>query len=137
MDDHVGEVAFGSVVFPKRNGHAVHRFRHAFHLVSRSQIDIRIPFASLGLDSAAAVGISGDLEVWIGRRISPTVLYSYPTIESLASYLAEGTGDLAVRFEDGTTLQTFTDSSGYESCDIHLDPVHQLVVLGGGGVAEF
>jgi acyl carrier protein len=33
--------------------------------------------------------MSGDLEDWVGRKIDPTLLYDYPTIETLAQHLAE------------------------------------------------
>ncbi|MBI1320606.1 MAG: SDR family NAD(P)-dependent oxidoreductase [Candidatus Hydrogenedens sp.] len=48
------------------------------------------PFDSLGLDSARAVGISGDLELWLGRTLSPTLLWEYPSIALLAVHLAGG-----------------------------------------------
>ncbi len=53
------------------------------------EIDLAIPFDSYGLDSALAVGMTGDLEDWLGKEIDPTLLYDYPTIEVLARYLAE------------------------------------------------
>ncbi|MFP6613718.1 MAG: beta-ketoacyl synthase N-terminal-like domain-containing protein [Pirellulales bacterium] len=59
--------------------------------IDRAQIDVERPFASFGIDSAAAVGISGDLEEWLGRRLSPTLIYSYPTATALAAHLAEDT----------------------------------------------
>ncbi len=64
--------------------------------VDRSQIDIDRPFASFGLDSAAAVGISGDLEEWLGRRLSPTLIYSYPTVSALATHLSADQTSTAV-----------------------------------------
>jgi len=33
--------------------------------------------------------LSGDLEAWLGRELSPSLIYDYPTIESLARHLAE------------------------------------------------
>jgi acyl transferase domain-containing protein/acyl-CoA synthetase (AMP-forming)/AMP-acid ligase II/acyl carrier protein len=57
-------------------------------LASSDEIDIRQPLVQYGLSSLAAVGISGDLQEWLGRELSPTLLYDYPTIESLAQYLA-------------------------------------------------
>ncbi|WP_233153855.1 type I polyketide synthase [Scytonema sp. HK-05] len=57
-------------------------------LASSDEIDIRQPLVQYGLSSLAAVGISGDLQEWLGRELSPTLLYDYPTIESLARYLA-------------------------------------------------
>ncbi len=56
---------------------------------SAEEIDIRTPFAQYGLDSAEAVGLSGDLEVWLGLRLPPTLAWDYPTIEALSAHLAE------------------------------------------------
>ncbi|GFE70236.1 hypothetical protein CFPU101_28460 [Chroococcus sp. FPU101] len=55
--------------------------------VSPSEIDIREPLASYGLDSVQAVRLSAELEDWLGRKLSPTLAYDYPTIEALANYL--------------------------------------------------
>jgi acyl transferase domain-containing protein/acyl carrier protein len=61
--------------------------------VETGDIDIREPFDSYGLSSKDAVVLAGDLEVWLNRRLSPTLVYEYPTIEALARYLAYGPGD--------------------------------------------
>jgi hypothetical protein len=47
------------------------------------------------------------------------------------------TGDLVLAFEGGTRLETFANSSGYESCNIWLPGGKQFIVMGGGEVAEF
>ncbi|MDZ7335183.1 MAG: SDR family NAD(P)-dependent oxidoreductase [candidate division KSB1 bacterium] len=63
--------------------------------INASEISIQEPFVSFGLDSAQAVGLVGDLEEWLGRKLSPTLVWDYPTIESLAMFLAaEETGDV-------------------------------------------
>ncbi|HVU66438.1 MAG TPA: beta-ketoacyl synthase N-terminal-like domain-containing protein, partial [Ktedonobacteraceae bacterium] len=51
-------------------------------------IDPRESFAAFGLESVDLVGISGELEEWLGRELSPTLLYEYPTIESMARFLS-------------------------------------------------
>jgi acyl transferase domain-containing protein/acyl-CoA synthetase (AMP-forming)/AMP-acid ligase II/acyl carrier protein len=56
--------------------------------VGPESIDIREPFTRHGLNSLAAVSLSGELEVWLERRLSPTLLYEYHNIESLAQHLA-------------------------------------------------
>ena len=56
--------------------------------VDPKSIDVRAPFAQLGLDSARIVGLSGELEARLGRRLDPTLLYEHPTIEALARYLS-------------------------------------------------
>jgi len=65
----------------------------ALHISERlniepDDIDIQESFDSYGLSSKEAVILSGDLEDWLGRRLSPTLVYEHPTIESLARYLA-------------------------------------------------
>ena len=53
------------------------------------EINVKIPFDRYGLDSSVAVGLTGDLEDWLDRKLDPTLLYDYPTIEALAQHLAE------------------------------------------------
>lgn len=56
--------------------------------VAVSDIDINISFERYGLDSEAAVELTGDLERWLHRKLPPTLLYDYPTIRSVSAYLA-------------------------------------------------
>lgn len=56
--------------------------------INAKRIDRRAPFAQYGMDSAQAISLSADLEDWLGRSIVPTVVYDYPTIETLAYYLS-------------------------------------------------
>lgn len=57
--------------------------------VDAGKIDVSLPFYQFSLDSATAIGMTGELEDWLGHRIDPTVVYDYPTIEALARYLAD------------------------------------------------
>jgi len=57
--------------------------------IKSDELDVTIPFDRYGLDSSIAVGMSGDLEEWLQKELDPTLLYDYPTIESLAKHLAE------------------------------------------------
>ncbi|MEO2048092.1 MAG: SDR family NAD(P)-dependent oxidoreductase [Pirellulales bacterium] len=50
-------------------------------------IDVQEAFSGFGIDSLGLVGISGELEDWLGQSVSPTLLYSYPTIAALSQYL--------------------------------------------------
>jgi acyl transferase domain-containing protein/acyl carrier protein len=56
--------------------------------IDAQDIDIREPFASYGLGSTEAVSLAGELAAWLGRKLSPALVYEYPTIEALARYLA-------------------------------------------------
>ena len=57
--------------------------------IDSKEIDVTIHFKRYGLDSATAIGLTGDLEDWLGYDLATTILYDYPTIEILASHLAE------------------------------------------------
>jgi acyl carrier protein len=57
--------------------------------VKPDDIDTTLPFSYYGLDSVAAIGLSGDLEILLGTKLSPTLTWDYPTIELLAAYLAK------------------------------------------------
>ncbi len=62
----------------------------AEHLgIEIKEIDSSKNLASYGLDSKDAVNLSGELEDYLGRTLSPTLLWKYPTIDSLADYLLE------------------------------------------------
>ena len=62
--------------------------------VDPESIDPRQPFARYGLDSLNALRLAVELEARIGRKLPTTALWDYPSIESLAQYLA---GELNVR----------------------------------------
>jgi acyl transferase domain-containing protein/acyl-CoA synthetase (AMP-forming)/AMP-acid ligase II/acyl carrier protein len=53
-----------------------------------ADLDPREPLARYGLDSLTAVQTAGDLEQWLGRPLSPVLIYDHPTIEALAQFLA-------------------------------------------------
>ncbi|BAZ50021.1 phosphopantetheine-binding protein [Nostoc sp. NIES-4103] len=56
--------------------------------VAPEEVDVTIPFDRYGLDSLAAVSLTGDLQDWLGYDVDPTLLYDYPTIEGLVNYLS-------------------------------------------------
>ncbi|MBV8897398.1 MAG: acyltransferase domain-containing protein [Acidobacteriaceae bacterium] len=56
--------------------------------IPERDIDLLRPFASYGLDSVEAVGLSAEMEAWLGRRLSPTLAWEYPTIDQLSRFLA-------------------------------------------------
>jgi acyl-CoA synthetase (AMP-forming)/AMP-acid ligase II/acyl carrier protein len=52
------------------------------------EVQITTPFLELGLGSLDATEIAAGLEQWLGRQLSPTAIYNYPTISDLARWLA-------------------------------------------------
>jgi acyl-CoA synthetase (AMP-forming)/AMP-acid ligase II/acyl carrier protein len=59
--------------------------------VPTSQIRLEKPFLELGMGSLDAIEITSDLEGWFKRPLSPTAIYNYPNIISLANWLANST----------------------------------------------
>jgi acyl transferase domain-containing protein/acyl-CoA synthetase (AMP-forming)/AMP-acid ligase II/acyl carrier protein len=76
--------------------------------ISPQDIDVRRSFAEFGLSSVQAVTLSGELEEWLKCRLSPTVIFEYPTIEALAAYLSG---------ETKSTVEAATPASGATAVD--------------------
>ena len=57
--------------------------------IAIDSIDTRKSFVYYGLDSVTAIGLTADLEVWLGRQLSSNLAWDYPSIETLAQHLAE------------------------------------------------
>jgi acyl transferase domain-containing protein/acyl-CoA synthetase (AMP-forming)/AMP-acid ligase II/acyl carrier protein/SAM-dependent methyltransferase len=76
---------------PQRSRHEIRGWlvrRLADHLkCDEGRIDPSRPFAAFGLDSVTMVGISGELQSWIGRELPPTLLYDAPNIDALVRAL--------------------------------------------------
>ncbi len=51
-------------------------------------IDVTVPFDDFALDSATAIGMTGELEDWLGKPVDPTLVYDYPTVEQFSKCLA-------------------------------------------------
>jgi acyl transferase domain-containing protein/acyl-CoA synthetase (AMP-forming)/AMP-acid ligase II/acyl carrier protein len=70
--------------------------------VKPQEVDVQTPFAHYGMDSLQAVSLSSDLEEWLGRDLSPTLVYDYPNIEALARHLAGVTSSTELVQKDGS-----------------------------------
>ena len=57
-----------------------------------AEVDDRAPFDAYGLSSREAVVLSGDLEELLGRELSPTLVYEYPSIAALSDFLERTPG---------------------------------------------
>ncbi|MBQ1066093.1 AMP-binding protein [Micromonospora sp. D75] len=55
--------------------------------ISPQAVDPTRPVATYGLQSVEMVGLVGELETWLGRTLSATLIWEYPTIEALAAHL--------------------------------------------------
>ena len=58
--------------------------------IATESIDRDKLFTDFGLDSLLAVKLSGALEQAVGRQLSPSIVWEFPTIAELAACLAAG-----------------------------------------------
>lgn len=70
------------------------------------EIDLQQDLTDYGLSSVDAVNLSGDIENFLGRRLSPTIVWEYPTIEELSQYLASDSSK-----EESRTADLFDNSA--------------------------
>ena len=94
--------------------------------IAPHDIDIREPFDSYGLSSREAVTLSGELEDWLGVRLSATLMYEYPTVEALARYLAAPAPSVV-----GRPLQRDTDDQ--EMTEDGARTTHEPIAIIGIG----
>ena len=60
--------------------------------IEPADIDTGKSFDDYGLDSRTAIQVSGALEKFVDRRLSPGLLYEYQTIDDLSAHLSEELG---------------------------------------------
>jgi|GEM_PF-1441820 len=65
--------------------------------IETSEVDLGRAFPDFGFDSMMSVSFSAKLEDWLQIKLLPTVLWDYPTIDSLAEHLA---GKLELQVEE-------------------------------------
>ncbi|WP_392407388.1 thioester reductase domain-containing protein [Chlorogloeopsis fritschii] len=65
--------------------------------VEPEEIDIEQPLDSYGLDSTQAMLIVGKLEKMLGFKVSPTLLWHYPTVATLSQRLGEESEESEVK----------------------------------------
>jgi alkylation response protein AidB-like acyl-CoA dehydrogenase/acyl carrier protein len=61
-----------------------------------NKIDVGKSFADYGMDSVMAVELAQELEEWLDRPLEATIIWNFPTIESLCKYLTNEIPDLPV-----------------------------------------
>jgi acyl transferase domain-containing protein len=77
--------------------------------LSSESIDPRQTFVHYSLGSLAAVELSDELGEWLGRAVSPTLIYDYPSPDALACHLAREQTDRQVTPEAGSPSSEVAD----------------------------
>lgn len=66
-----------------------------FLKIPTKAINVNASFESFGLDSLKAIRLIGELSEEIGKDLSPTLVYDYPSIASLSNYLEKGKEEIS------------------------------------------
>lgn len=66
----------------------VRNFADALHVEAR-ELDPSAPLSNYGLQSVTVMDIATQLSQWIGFKISPNIVYDFPTINALTKHLSE------------------------------------------------
>ncbi|MGR9051747.1 MAG: AMP-binding protein [Gammaproteobacteria bacterium] len=53
------------------------------------ELDAQTAFSDIGLDSVSSVELSFALQTWLGFEVDSTIVWQYPTVKSLAEFLAK------------------------------------------------
>jgi acyl carrier protein len=83
--------------------------------VPKEQIDADKPYAEYGLDSLTAVELSHDIEDSLEVRLSPTVAWNYPTLSTMAAYLARVVGGVRTVEQKHSDASTEDENGNFET----------------------
>lgn len=51
------------------------------------EVDIHTPLLDYGLDSIFSISLCGELEDWLHISVEPTLVWEYPTIDRITTFL--------------------------------------------------
>ncbi len=69
-------------------------------LPAHKQIEPTMSFFDMGMDSLMAVELKNQLDIRLGKPIASTVIFEYPTIQALATHLADTVADTVLKDTD-------------------------------------
>jgi acyl carrier protein len=102
--------------------------------VAPAEIDTDKPFLEMGMGSLDAIEVTSDLQQWLGRNLSPTAIYNYPNIASLATFLAKSVDGDAVDRDGPSSAGGITPAIATDGGD--FDPAKTLLEVQGLSEAE-
>ncbi len=96
------------------------------------EVDLRAPLAGFGIGSLRAVRLAADLEAWLGRKLSPTLVYDYPTIDALAAFPRGRSRPRAPAASEPARRRSSAASRSRSSASAAGSPAHAVPRPSGG-----
>ncbi|MBD1836177.1 type I polyketide synthase [Cyanobacteria bacterium FACHB-472] len=117
----------------KRQGflvaHLQHEVAQVLGLAPSNPPQVREGFADLGMDSLMAVELKTRLEQNLGHSLSSTLVFNYPNIEVLATYLASEVLSLETPAESVSKLHRPSEESSLASAELEQLSEDELALL--------
>jgi acyl transferase domain-containing protein/acyl-CoA synthetase (AMP-forming)/AMP-acid ligase II/acetylornithine/succinyldiaminopimelate/putrescine aminotransferase/predicted amino acid dehydrogenase len=104
--------------------------------VPEEKIDRHQPFSSYGLDSGQGVALAAELEAWLGWELSPTLVWSHPTLAELTRRLAAGQ-EIPARDVSSSGPIAIIGLAGRFPGSLDLDGFAALLEQGKSAITEF
>jgi acyl transferase domain-containing protein/acyl carrier protein len=104
MNDHLQETQSTTLTEDELRTLITSRLAERLSIDPRS-IDVREPFSRYGLESLGAAGLVAELGQALGRRLSPVLIWQYPTPDVLARHLAGGASERGAAMQRGAGAQ--------------------------------
>ena len=103
--------------------------------IVEDDVDVEAPIIHYGLDSMTVMALIGDLEIWLGRRLSLNLVWDYPRIDVLAKHLSKS---LATSSSSGALLQLAPIEADQQAAHqpFPLNDIQQAYWLGRRSVFE-
>ena len=99
-------------------------------------LDPRRPLHELGLDSLMSVELRNALATSLGRTLSATLLFDYPTVESLTHYLAKNVLNLELADRTSSEDRAAPDNKDLEETSRNVRKRSRIAAAGGIGSIE-
>ncbi|HZR97749.1 MAG TPA: beta-ketoacyl reductase, partial [Chloroflexota bacterium] len=97
------------------------------------QLDVRLGFFQMGMDSITTIQLRNRLQTDLGCKLPSTLAFEYPTVESLATYLAD---ELHLASATGATSDassshnaTSAHANGHDTVDLEVVSEDELLAL--------
>lgn len=125
-----GEVTVADPVTPKVNRSEMQHWlqQQAARLLGLkiAEIDVNEDLANYGMSSISALRLVGELETWLGRKISPNMAWDHPSIVAMSDYLANDASS-----HDALTVFKLDPDAAHQP--FHLNQIQHAYWLGRSG----
>jgi len=109
--------------------HVSNEVARVLGIKSSQEVDWKQGFFSLGMDSLMAVELKGSLQKSFGCNLSPTLAFTYSTLDTLVDYLAEVVEEMLAVDDESTITQEISETEIQSDIDNLSDEEAEISLL--------